>query len=229
MAKTTVAVLTADIKALADYNITDTDLDDLILKTINHALKRMKRWFLDAGMYDEIGAHDSFSTTANQEYVDIATETIDFDEAVVLSERTNDNYIQIIPFKEYRERYPDPTAQTAGTPDTAAFFANRLYLGPTPSAVITLYLDYVKLITKLTSAGNLPYEDEYDELVTAICMEHLTRWLDMGNSTAIDLADRRTQLLKHDLITGAAKQIGMNQQVHSRRQEVPYFSPRRPT
>ena len=41
MAKTTVTILTADIKSLVDYDITDTALDALILKAINRIIKRM--------------------------------------------------------------------------------------------------------------------------------------------------------------------------------------------
>lgn len=227
MAKTTVATITSDIKALVDYDITDSDLDELILSAINYSIKRMKQWFLDAGMFDEIGAHDSFSTVANQEYVDIATETIDFDQVVKLTERTNDSTIIIVPFSDYRDAYPDPSADKAATPDVAAFFANRLYLGPTPSGAITLYLDYVKLITKLTSGGSLPYEDKYDELITAIVIGYLVRWLDRGNRAAVLTAREDVMEIRHDLITSAVKNLGMNQQVDSRRASVPYFSPKK--
>lgn len=227
MAKTTVSVLTADIKALVDYDITDSALDVLILKAINLAIKRMKQWFMDEGYFDEIGASDSFLTTLNQEYVDIATETIDLDQPLVLSERTNDNPIPIISFKEYRERYPDPTANKAATPDCAAFFGNRLYLGPTPSGAITIYLDYFKLITKLVAGGTLPYEDKYDELVIAIVIEYLVKWLDRKDVAAIRSAKEDVQIIKHDLVVGASRNIGINQQVQSRREENPYFSPRK--
>lgn len=219
--------LVADIKTLADYNIVDSNLDALILKAINFAVKRMKQYFLDEGMFDEIGAHDTFSTVASQEYIDIATETIDFDEAIILSERTNDSPIEIISFKEYRERYPDPTANKTATPDVAAFFANRLYLGPTPSGAITLYLDYVKLITKLTASGTLPYEDKYDELVFAIAIEHLVKWLNRSDRQAVLTAREDVQMLKNDLIVLAVKNIGVNRQVQSRREEVPYFAPKK--
>src|SRR3990167_5903566 len=215
MSKTTVSVLTADIKALVDYDITDTALDALILKAINFAIKRIKQWFMNEGYFDEIGAHDTFSTVASQEYVDIATETVDFDHPVMLTERTNDNPIQIISFAEYRSSYPDPSASSSSTPDVAAFFSNRLYLGPTPSGVITLYLDYVKLITKLTSGGTLPYEDKYDELVSAIVIEYLVKWMDRQNQVAINSAKDDTLRIKHDLIVGASRNMGMSRQIQS--------------
>lgn len=227
MAKTTLAVLTADIKSLVDYSITDSALDDLILKAINLAIKRMKQWFMDEGYNDEIGASDSFLTVANQEYVEIATETVDLDQPLVLSERTNDSTISIISFKEYRERYPDPTANKSATPDCAAFFGNRLYLGPTPSGIITVYLDYFKLITKLVAGGSMPYEDKYDELIIAIAVEYLVKWLDRKDRAAIVTAREDVDRIKHDLIVGASRNIGMSNQVQSRRSAVPYFAPRK--
>ena len=229
MAKTTVTSITSDIKKLADYDIIDTDLDALILSAINLALKRMKQWFMDESLFDEISESDTFDTTALQEYIDIATETIDFDQIVVLSERTNDKVIPIKPFDEYRKRYTDPTANSSETPDMAAFFDNRLYLGPTPSGVITLYLDYIKLITKLVAGGTLPFEDKYDEVVIAMVMEYLIKWLDRGNRAAILTAKEDTLTVKHDLIVGASKNIGTNQQTESRRAETPYFAPRKVT
>lgn len=227
MSKTTVANITSDIKALADYDITDDALDALILVAINLAIKRMKQWFFNEGMYDEIGAHDNFNTTADQEYIDLATEAVDFDQQVVLTERTNDSPIQIVSFKSYRERYPDPTANKSATPDVAAFFANRLYLGPTPSGVIALYLDYVKVLTKLVAGGTLPFEDKYDEVVIVLVMENLVKWLDRSNRQAVITAREDVAIAKNELIVGAAKNLGQNNQSQSRRSERPYFAPRK--
>lgn len=227
MSKTTVAVLTADIKSLADYDITDTALDALILRAINLAIKRMKQWFMDESLFDEITSNDTFPTVADTPYVEIATTTIDFDQAIKLSERTNDNPITIIPYTDFVEIYTNPDSNKSEVPDVAAFFNNRLYLGPTPSGIITLYLDYVKLIVKLVAGGTLPYEDKYDEMVIAIVMEYLVKWLDRGNRASILTAKEDTLTVKHDLIVGASKNVGTVRQVKSRRQDVPYFAPRK--
>ncbi len=218
MSKSTVNSIVSDVKLVGDYFITDSNLDNLIIVAINFALKRMKQWFMDEGLFDEIGAHDTLATVANTEYVELATETIDFDQVVKLTERTNDTPIDIIPFTKYRELYPDPSADKASTPEVAAFFANRIYLGPTPSGVITLYLDYVKLITKVIAGNTLPYEDKYDELIVAICLEYLKKFLDDKNTNAITQAGNLVKELKHDLIVGASKNIGMIQQSASRRE-----------
>ena len=225
MAKTTVDNLVSDIKLVGDYNITDTDLSSLLIVAINFAIKRMKQWFMDEGLFDDIGAHDTLTTVASQEYVNVATETIDFDQVVKLTERTNDTPIDIIPFTKYRELYPDPTADSASTPDVAAFFGGKLYLGPTPSGEITLYLDYVKLITKVVSGDTLPFKDKYDELIVAICLEYLVSFLDNKNTNAITKAENRVKDLKHDLIVGASKNIGEIHQSASRR-EGEHLGPR---
>jgi len=227
MAKTTVTIITADIKALVDYDITDTALDAIILVQINLIIKRMKQWFMDESLFDEITEHDTFSTVASQEYIQLSTETVDFDQQIVLSERTNDSTIDIITFKQYRQLFPDPTANSAVTPDVAAFFNNRIYFGPTPSGVITIFLDYVKLITKLTSGGTLPYEDKYDEVVIAGVIEYLVKFLDRANVAMIRQAKFDFREVKHDLITGASKNIGMNNQSQSRVPSLPFFSPRK--
>ena len=218
MSKSQVNSLVSDIKLLGDYNITDADLTTLLIVAINFALKRMKQWFMDEGLFDEIGAHDTLATIASQEYIDIATETIDLDQPIKLTERTNDSPIDIIPFTRYRELYPDPSADKASTPAVAAFFANRLYLGPTPSGVITLYLDYIKLITKVVAGGTLPFEDKYDELIVAIALEYLIGFLDNKNTNAITQANNRVKDLKHELIVGASKNVGMIHQSASRRE-----------
>lgn len=227
MAKSTVATIIDDVKVLADYNITDTDLDTLIVKAINFALKRMKQWFVDEGLYRQVTDTAELTTTADQEYIDISTTPVDLDQPVQLTERVNDSIIQIIPFRDYRRLFPDPTADSASTPDVAAIFDNKLYLGPTPSQEIKLFLDYVKLITKVTSSGDIPFTDKYDELIVAIGIEYLVKFLDRNNATAIITAKNDVDDLYKKMIVGAAKNIGMRRGSASRRGGIPYFSPRK--
>ena len=227
MSKTAVSTLITDIKLLGDYNIVDSDLDSLIVIGMNYILKRMKQWFVDEMLWDEITAHDTFDTVADQEYIELGTETPDFDYSVKLSERTNDSTIEIITWSEFRDIQPDPTANTGATPDFASFFANRIYLSPTPSGAITLYLDYIKLITKVTSSSTLPFEDKYDELVVAGVMEYLVKFFDRTNNTMINAAKKDVEEKKHTLIVAASKNMGINLQSQSRKPEIPPFSPRK--
>ena len=182
---------------------------------------------MDERLFDEITASDSFSTVAAQDFIELSTETVDFDQQVVLTERTNDSTIEIISFKRLRQLFPDPTANSSTTPDVAAFFNNRIYFGPTPSGIITIFLDYVKLITKLTSGDSIPYEDKYDEVIIAGVIEYLVKFLDRSDVAMIRQAKQDFREVKHDLITGASKNIGENQQSQSRVPDLPFFSPRK--
>jgi len=225
--KTSVATITADIKILADYDIVDTDLDVLILRATNLVLKRMKQWFMDDGLFDEITATDTLTTVAAQEFIDIATETADLDQPYFFTERTNDSPITLVSFSEYRARFPNPASNSTATPDIVAFFANRLYIGPTPSGAISIFFDYFKLTTKLTSSDSMPYEDKYDEVIINGVLWFLVKWLDRKDINMIREAKADFQEARHDLITGASKNIGMVQASQSRVPDLPFFSPRK--
>ncbi len=227
MAKSTVDAVVDDIKVLSDYNIIDTGLDTLIIKAINFALKRLKQWFLDEGMYKQIGASSTLSTVENIEYIDISSLPADLDQPIQLTERENDSPIPIIPFTEYRQKYPDPSADGSSTPDVAAIFGDRIYLAPRPNQILTIYIDYVKLITKVVSGGSLPFDDKYDELIVAIGIEYLVKFLDRNNAVALASTKRDVNDLYDTLIAKAAKNIGMRRGSASRRGDTPYFSPRK--
>lgn len=71
MAKTTVSNIITSIKRRFDYDITDSDFDNVVVDTINDALKLLKQWLMDAGLFQEISTSTSFKTVEDQEYVDI--------------------------------------------------------------------------------------------------------------------------------------------------------------
>jgi hypothetical protein len=227
MSKSTVDEIVDSVKVLVDYNIDDDDLTTLIIKGINFALKRMKQFFLNEGIYRQISGTAELTTTEDQEYIDISSTPVDFDQHIQLTERTNDSPISLIPFKEYRKLYPDPSADKSLTPDVAAIFDNKLYLGPTPSEEITIYLDYIKLITKVTSTDTLSFDDKYDELVVAIGIEYLVKFLDRNSVTALTSAKLDVKEAYDTLIGKAVKNIGLRQGSQSRRGDIPYFSPKK--
>ncbi len=227
MSKTTVDDLVDDIKVLSDYNISDTALDTLIIKAINFGLKRLKQWFLDEGLYRQITGQTTLKTVALQEFIDISSVPADLDMTVVLTERVNDTFIPIISYTRYKEITPDPTAYSASTPDAAAIFNDRLFLTPTPSEILTIHFGYVKLITKVISGNTLPFDDKYDELLVAIGIEYLVKFLDRNNAVALASTKRDVNDLYDTLIVRAAKNVGLRQGSASRRGEIPFFSPRR--
>ena len=71
MSKTTVNSFISEIKSDIDYDITDSDLDTLILNQINKSIKRVKNLFKDYGISRDVTANASFKTTDSVAYVDI--------------------------------------------------------------------------------------------------------------------------------------------------------------
>lgn len=227
MSKTSIATLLTRIKRKADYNITDPDLDIFIVDEINNALKVVKQWLMDYGFFKEVGKQDSFPTVASQNYVDISTETIDFDEQIALYEKTNDQIIDIISYDEFVALYPDSSACTSTTPDHAAFFANKLFLGPTPNSIITIYLDYIFNITEVTSGSDCPFNNKYDPLIEALGVKGVVDFLEPANTERIASVNRNVEFYGKQLIFSASKNIGMQKGTASRKPEVPHFSPRK--
>jgi hypothetical protein len=69
--KTAVNDLISEIKGISDYDISDTDLDTLLLNSINRSLKRIKGLLKDHGFIDDITKNASFKTIDSQAYVDV--------------------------------------------------------------------------------------------------------------------------------------------------------------
>jgi len=231
MAKSTIDNLVAKIKRRADYNVSnDTPLDTLAIDIINDALKVIKQLFLDHSLLDDISESTTLTPVADQEYIDISALPVDFSQPFKFTERTNDSVIELIPFSRYRDLFPDPSADSAATPDVCALWDNKLYLGPTPSVATAdlIVLDYIKLLTDVISGGSSPFENKYDPLVIAMGVAELKEFLDDSNTTGISAAKVKVKELKDELIIGAAKNIGMNQQCQSRSPDISYFSPKIP-
>ncbi len=69
--KTTTAAMITRVKRQADYNISDDDLDNLIIDKININLNLLKVWLMDRQLYRECSKSESFKTIEDQEFVDI--------------------------------------------------------------------------------------------------------------------------------------------------------------
>ena len=328
MSKSTVNSTISKIKRRIDYDITDSDLDTLIIDTINDNLKVVKQWFIDAQLFDEISASGTVNTITNQQYKQLdqasiigdattwtgvagdllkvtidgtTTDTInvaaattvalvatainaatggtnasatsdgylkivsgttgstssvtiadgtggnageaarlfsvaasrtdtaiaDLDQPISLREKVNDMVVQFIPVQDFFALYPDETISRATTADHWAWWNNRFYFGPAPSAVTPYYLEYIKLLSDVASGGSLPFEGKYDPLIIQMSIRDLSTWLDAQNSTAIQQANNRVEDMKRSLIVSAATNIGQNRQTLSRRLwGTPYFNPR---
>lgn len=151
----------------------------------------------------------------------------DLDEILMMSERTYKFALLNLPYSDFIAMYPDPDSIRAVVPDVFARWYNRIYFGPTPNAYSLMYLDYIFDVVEVASGGTLPFDNEYDPLIIAMCKLELMEWLDSTNAVGIAAAKTKVEELKKDAITGAAKNVKLNRQTSSRRNMIPYFSPRK--
>ncbi len=151
----------------------------------------------------------------------------DLEDIVKISDRVNDLPYEILPYSRFKDIYTDPTADASSTPIHAARFDTKIFFGPRTSASLLVYLDYLITIADVSSGGSSPFDIKYDPLIIAMGREELLSFLDSKDVASITLARQKIKELKQELIIGAAKNIGMNQQSASRR-EVPDINPRVP-
>lgn len=155
------------------------------------------------------------------------TSISDLDEVIAITERVNGTPINIISFKDFLDRYPDPSDSSSDVPDEVAFANNRIYSGPTPASDPTVYIDYLKLIADLTAGDSLPFESKYDPLVLAWAREELAMWLDSKDAVSIASAKSVRQEWENKLIISASNNMSMDRQAKSRREEsYPNINPR---
>lgn len=76
MAKTTVENITASIKRVIDYNITDASLDTLLLDLIRNAVRLTSQWLMDHGINIDIVSSGTLLTTTNVQYKQLNKATI---------------------------------------------------------------------------------------------------------------------------------------------------------
>lgn len=139
-----------------------------------------------------------FSTAAER----TASAIVDLDPnfSMIMTERVNDRKLFYITPDRYRELFTDPTSNSSNTPDYFTLMNDRFYFGPRPSAANLIYLDYVKLLTEVTSSSTMPFENKYDPVIIAKCVRLFKEWQDDTNVTAITLAQDKEDRLGRELI-----------------------------
>jgi len=157
---------------------------------------------------------DLFSVAADR----TSSALTNMDEPIKISERSNDISIEVIPYADFIELYPDPTSTTSNTPFHAAIWNNRLYLGPTPSdSTVSIYIEHRAIPADVVAGGTLPYLTKYDPLLIALARVEYLQFFDANNTGAIRIAQGIAEGLEHKLITAASRNVGMNLQTASRR------------
>ena len=151
-----------------------------------------------------------------------------YSDLVRVTERVNYKAIDIIPYAEFLKFYPDPAAFSSSVPDKCALWNQRLYMGPTPMATGTaIYIEFLRHDADLTLTSNLYYENDYDPVLLAYTRLEWFRYFNANDRVTIKTAEEAALRYLDDLVIGAAKNIGQNKQVASRREEY-IFGPRLP-
>lgn len=151
-----------------------------------------------------------------------------YSDLVRVTERVNYKAIDIIPYAEFLKFYPDPAAFSSSVPDKCALWNQRLYMGPTPQASgTTIYIEFIRHDADLALTSNLFYENDYDPVLLAYTRLEYMRFFNAQDRTAIKTAEEAAHEYMDDLVIVAAKNIGQNKQVASRREEY-IFGPRLP-
>lgn len=184
-----------------------------------------------AGSTSSVTISDNAGTGAARLFTVAAERTqssiYDVDEIVSMTERTNDTPITGIPYEDLKAMFPDPTTDSTTSPDYYARLVEKIYFGPTPSDNILIYIDYLFHIIEVTSASTLPFKNKFDPLLEAMCVMDLTAWLDPENRSRMTTTEGRVKFWKQELIDSASRNIGIRQPMASRKDERPYFSPRK--
>jgi hypothetical protein len=103
-------------------------------------------------------------TATGQHSYDLPTD-IDTNKLFAIYERTNNITLTYKPYDEFVRLVANPSA-SSGTSLIWTFFAKTLRLYPVPASIITMYLDYIKLITSPSDdATALDIPDKYEPVV----------------------------------------------------------------
>lgn len=151
-----------------------------------------------------------------------------YSDLIRVTERVNYKAIDVIPYAEFLKFYPDPSAYSSSVPDRCAVWNQRIYFGPTPMASNTdIFIEYIRHDADLALTSNLYYENDYDPVLLAYTRLEYLRFFNAQDRTAIKTAEESALRYMDDLVIVAAKNVGQNKQVASRREEY-IFGPRLP-
>lgn len=137
------------------------DLDETIAgsqgnqarRCLNKALQKIYSKVKRFNILQKEAVDSTITTTASQEYVDISGIS-DLDDVENIYEASNDVNLKEVSFDTYRQMAPDPSEATGNPVKFARRGKNRLYLFPTPDAVYTLNIFYLRTQSNLSGTSD---------------------------------------------------------------------------
>ena len=173
--------LLTDFLKRADKNSNDTEyralaliwLDDIV-KDIQNRQTTFHWRFLEKTA--------TTPTVAEQHTYDLPSD-IDTNKLMTVYDRTNDITYRFMPYSRFVRRVADPSSNI-GRATIWTFYGNTLRLFPVPSSVITIFLDYIKIMPDATdNATTLDIPDKYKNIViNGLMMKAVQFDPDMGDA-----------------------------------------------
>jgi len=104
------------------------------------------------------------STVASQLNYELPTD-IDTNKVLQVYDQTNDFTYRFIPYDRFKRMVADPSNNT-GDPKSWTLWANELLLYPVPLSVITVFMDYVSILTDASdNSTELSIPDKYRSVI----------------------------------------------------------------
>ena len=144
------AFLTLFLK-LTDKNSSDTTYKDLALEWFNLVIKDIQNR-QDDFHWRFLEKTATAPTAVNQFNYELPSD-IDILKIVHVYDKTNDRTYTFVPYERFKASVADETNQT-GDQFIFTLWAEELLLYPVPDAIITIYMDYVRLLTALADDSN---------------------------------------------------------------------------
>jgi len=145
---------------LKDASVSNTN----ILQFIND----VNREICNRYQLDFMQASTTFNTVAGTDSYSLTSIAADLQQLYSLRVTSPDNaeiYLQPMTADEFDMYIQDPTSQTQGSPTKYYLRNNTVYLTPTPDAIYTVAVRYIKLPTTLTSSSQPDIPEEFNEIV----------------------------------------------------------------
>lgn len=169
-----------------------TVTDDAMLQFANDTNREIALTPLNGAIWPFMQSNFSGTLTVGEIRYDFETDWQQPVDMTITAPDAKAYYPRYIPYEQYRQKYPDPTAGTQAMPTYWTVWGRTFLVGPTPpDDDYTLDMAYVKLPTNIdASSDTLDIPDEWSELVVLGMLKRclmLHRRFDQAQVIAQDL------------------------------------------
>jgi hypothetical protein len=151
----------------------NTQIGDELRRAVRH-YERQRWWFNEA--------QATTPTVANQPNYALPTDLLVLDDLEYTNAGGNRLLVNEITWGRYLETWRYNSSATTGTPQDWAYNSDQLWLGPTPNAIYTLTLGYIKTLSpaSFSDGTDNAWTNYADDLISSRALRSLgSRLLDL--------------------------------------------------